>query len=165
MKLILMRHGQAGYQSTNDADRQLTEFGQKQAQQSAQALLERYQPDLFVVSPYTRAKQTLAAFTKINPEIPVVELEGITPDADPVKGLDSIFDLVLDAAKQNGVSEQDKLECVLVVCHMPIVAKMAGLLIAQDAEPYALAEARVFDAELVAPDMGDEVDRFVPDQY
>lgn len=150
MKVILMRHGQASYESEHDSERQLTEFGEQQAAETAEYLLKKYSPDVFVVSPYDRAQQTLAAFTKQKPDVPVIVRDTITPDDNAMTGLKSLIDI--------------EGECVLVVCHMPIVAKMAGLLCAQDPESYALAEARVFEAELIAPDMGDEVERYVPKQ-
>ncbi|WP_348655017.1 histidine phosphatase family protein, partial [uncultured Psychrobacter sp.] len=51
MKIILMRHGQAENESRPDSARQLTEYGQQQAAQTAEYLIEHYRPDHFVVSP------------------------------------------------------------------------------------------------------------------
>lgn len=150
MKVILMRHGQAEYQTANDSERQLTDFGKQQAVETAEYLLARYEPDAFVVSPYDRAQQTLEAFQALRPNVPVQIVDTITPDDDAMTGLRSLLDI--------------KGQCVLVVCHMPIVAKMAGLLTADYPESYSLAEARVFESEFIAPDMGDEIERYVPKQ-
>ncbi|WP_019671924.1 SixA phosphatase family protein [Psychrobacter lutiphocae] len=183
MQLILMRHGQAGYYNADntpvnsDAERQLTAVGRQQAQQTAEAIFKHYQPDLYVVSPYIRAKQTLEAFTLNQPQVPhassvelalsanftpVIELESITPDANPLKALHALLNLTLEANEIYKAQDLSPLQCVLVVCHMPIVAKMAGLLTAQSAEAYGLAEARVFETELIAADMGIEIDRVEP---
>lgn len=148
MKVILMRHGEAEYQTTQDAKRQLTALGRQQAATTADYILSKYEPDAFVVSPYDRAQQTLAAFTEQRPDVPVQILDNITPDDDPMKALHALLDVAG--------------ECVVVVCHMPIVAKMAALLTATHPESYSLAEARVFEAEFIAADMGDELERFVP---
>ena len=150
MKLILMRHGQAEAYNDSDQTRQLTEFGYAQAQQTAEYIMNKYQPDAFVVSPYDRAQQTLAAFTKIVPDVQVSVHDDITPSDDAVIALNNLTDV--------------KGDCVLVVCHMPIVAKLAALVTADTPEFYALAEARVFDLDIIAADMGQEIDRFVPKQ-
>lgn len=150
MKLILMRHGQAEAYKDSDQSRQLTEFGYQQAQQTAQYIMEKYQPSIFVVSPYDRAQQTLAAYTKMAPDTQVSIHSDITPSDDAMSALNNLADVQGD--------------CVLVVCHMPIVAKLAALITASTPESYALAEARVFDMEFIAADMGEEVDRFVPKQ-
>ena len=150
MKLILMRHGQAEAYQESDNTRQLTEFGYQQAQQTAAHIMQKYQPDMFVVSPYDRAQQTLAAFKELAPDIEVSVHPDITPSDDAMEALTSVADVQGD--------------CILVVCHMPIVAKLAGLVSATSPATYALAEARVFEMEIVAADMGDEIDRFVPDQ-
>ncbi|WP_227429597.1 phosphohistidine phosphatase SixA [Psychrobacter sp. I-STPA6b] len=150
MKLILVRHGQAEDYQQNDKTRQLTAFGQQQAQQTAQYIMQKYQPDLFIVSPYDRAQQTLAKFTQLAPEVEIQTYADITPADNAMSALRHLGDV--------------SAECVLVVCHMPIVAKMAALVTATHAESYALAEARVFEMEILAADMGQEIDRFVPTQ-
>lgn len=148
MKVILMRHGEAERQTHQDSERTLTELGQKQASETAQYIVDNYNPDVFVVSPYIRAQQTLQALTTLKPDVPIKVHSDITPDDDAMQGLRGLIDV--------------KGQCVVVVCHMPIVAKMAALLTADTPESYHLAEARVFEAELIAPDMGEEVDRYVP---
>lgn len=149
MKIILMRHGEAERQTQQDSERHLTPLGVQQAEATAKYIMANYKPDMFVVSPYVRAQQTLQALTTLKPDVPVKVHSNITPDDDAMQGLHGLMDV--------------EGECVVVVCHMPIVAKMAGLLTADMPESYHLAEARVFEASLIAPDMGDEVDRYVPE--
>lgn len=148
MKVILMRHGEAERQTQQDSERTLTELGQKQAAETAQYIVDTYSPDVFVVSPYVRAQQTLQALTKLKPDVPIKVHPDITPEDDAMQGIRGLIEV--------------EGQCVVVVCHMPIVAKMAALLTADTPEPYHLAEARVFEAELIAPDMGQELDRYVP---
>lgn len=153
MKIILMRHGQAEDYKHPDSSRQLTEFGHLQAKQSAEYLLDRYQPDLFVVSPFDRAQQTLAALSALKPNVPIRIHDNITPSDDARAALAGLAEVA-----------EGTVECMVVVCHMSIVAKLAALLIGETPEPFALAEARVFEMEFVAADMGKEIDRFVPTQ-
>lgn len=148
MKIILMRHGEAERQTQQDSERTLTDLGQQQAAQTAQYIVDNYNPDVFVVSPYIRAQQTLQALTTLKPDVPVKVHQDITPGDDPKQALRSLMDV--------------EGQCVVVVCHMPIVARMAALLTAKPSESYHLAEARIFEAELIAADMGDEIARYVP---
>lgn len=150
MKIILVRHGQAEDESRPDSVRQLTDFGQQQAMQTAEYVMTHYPPDYFVVSPYDRAQQTLAAFQTRAPKVPAIVQENITPADDARQALIDIANI--DA------------ECLVVVCHMSIVAYIAGLLTGDYPESFSLAEARVFEMDFVMAGMAREIDRFVPEQ-
>lgn len=150
MKIILVRHGQAEDETRPDSARQLTDFGQQQAAQTAEYVTTRYHPDHFVVSPYDRAQQTLAEFQSRALQVPSTVQDNITPSDDARKAL-------IDLAKIEA-------ECLVVVCHMSIVAHIAGLLTGEYPESFSLAEARVFDMDFVMSGMAREVDRFIPDQ-
>ena len=150
MKIILVRHGQAEDETRPDSARQLTDFGQQQAAQTAEYVTTHYHPDRFIVSPYDRAQQTLAAFQSRMPNVPLTVQDNITPSDDARQALMDIANI--DA------------ECLVVVCHMSIVAYIAGLLTGDYPESFSLAEARVFEMEFVMTWMATEVDRFVPDQ-
>lgn len=158
MKLILVRHAQAGPYCADDAGRDLTIVGQKQAQQSAQTLLEKYTPELIICSPYNRARQTAEYIyheTVANGNIPKQKiLNEITPDDDPVQALNSISRFLQE--------EYAQIQTVVVVCHMPIVAKMAALLEEQDLMPFELAEYRVFEAPAVAISFATLCGQFIP---
>ncbi len=158
MKIILMRHGQAEGYRQPDNDRQLTDFGRKQAKETASYLMDKYAPDMFVVSTYDRAQQTLEAFTSIAPATPVKILDSITPDCNASNALNELYKLADNDADNN------KVKCMLVVCHMPIVANMAGQLTNQWATSYQLAEARVIECEAIAENLGTQVDAFIPQQ-
>ena len=150
MKIILMRHGQAGEYTHPDSARQLTDFGQQQAEQTAGYIIDNYQPDYFMVSPYVRAQQTLKQLQAIAPKIPVTIQDNITPGDDARAALAALSRI--------------EAECLIVVCHMSIIANIASLLTGISPESFALAEARVFEMEFVMSGMATEIDRFVPEQ-
>lgn len=150
MKIILMRHGQAEDQSHLDSARQLTDFGQYQAAQTAEYITANYTPDYFVVSPYDRAKQTLAQLQSRAPTVSAIVQNNITPSDDAHTALAELADI--------------EAECLVVVCHMSIVAYIASLLTGDSPESFCLAEARVFEMDFVMTGMAKEVDRFIPDQ-
>lgn len=150
MKIILMRHGQAEDETRPDSARQLTDFGQQQAAQTADYITKNYTPDYFVVSPYDRAQQTLAQLQSRAPTVPATVQDNITPSDDAKTALAELANI--DA------------ECLVVVCHMSIVAHLAGLLMGDYPEGFSLAEMRVFEMEFVMSGMANEIDRFVPNQ-
>ncbi|BFM02631.1 hypothetical protein Psyaliredsea_12780 [Psychrobacter alimentarius] len=150
MKIILVRHGQAEDETRPDSARQLTDFGRKQAAQTAEYVITHYHPDRFVVSPYDRAQQTLAEFQARAPKVPLTIQNNITPSDDARQALIDIGNIEVD--------------CLVVVCHMSIVAYIAGLLTGDYPESFSLAEARVFEMDFVMSGMAKEIDRFVPDQ-
>ena len=148
MQLILIRHGQAEAMKTNDESRELTALGQHQAAWTAQQVMAAYQPDLFVVSPLIRAQQTRQAFNAYCPDVPVLVFDGIKPDDEAKPAIDWL-------GRQQG-------ECIVVVCHMNVVAYMAGLLLGEHPEAFNLAEARVFGQPFISTGMSLEKTRFVP---
>lgn len=150
MKVILVRHGQAEDYQHPDSERQLTTVGQAQAKQTAQYLTDAYSLKSLVVSPYVRARQTAAQIVSLNPEMPTQVLANITPEDDAKTALKSLSDVETD--------------CMVVVCHMPIVAHMAALLTGDMPESFSLAEARVFEMDYVLVGLAKEIDRFVPEQ-
>ncbi|OOR87304.1 histidine phosphatase family protein [Moraxella caviae] len=169
MKLIFVRHGQAGPYCADDAGRDLTEFGEAQARQTGEYLANNHQIDLIIASPYNRANQTarliLQAITDKNAEsesadMPAfITVSSITPDDDPTIGLDDI-----DCAIRNKFGDDANDKTIAVVCHMPIVARMTAILDGLPPAPFALAECRCFDAPVIAPDLGVQRAAFVPAQ-
>ena len=150
MKIILVRHGQAEDETRPDSARQLTKFGQQQAVQTAEYITTNYKPDRFIVSPYDRAQQTLAELQVRVTTIPATVQDNITPSDDAHSALTDISKI--------------EAQCLVVVCHMSIVANLAGLLTGDYPESFSLAEARVFEMDFIMSGMATEVDRFVPEQ-
>lgn len=148
MQVILVRHGDAGAYTLPDNERNLSELGKKQAKQIAEWIAKNFQPDHFIVSPYRRAMQTLSEITQLLPNIPVTVYDNITPDDDPVQAVDGLSEFVGD--------------CIVVVCHMNIIAHIASILTNESPETFALAEARVLEMGMIAPNLAVETKRFIP---
>ncbi|MFB2537837.1 MULTISPECIES: phosphohistidine phosphatase SixA [unclassified Acinetobacter] len=150
MRLILIRHGEADPDRTGiDSQRALTERGHLQAQQTANFLKEQgIVPDLFVVSPYLRANQTLSHIQAVFPDVATETYANITPD-DP-------------AAPAFQWLAQKNEQTIVVVCHMNIIAYIASLMTEDAPEGFELAEARVYDHVAMMVGLSNEMQRFVP---
>ncbi|MDO4441249.1 MAG: phosphoglycerate mutase family protein [Moraxella sp.] len=164
MKLIFVRHGQAAPYCDDDAGRDLTDFGRQQAKQTAEFLAgESGSVDVIIASPYNRANQTaniiLDELTAAGQETAFITVSSITPDDDPQIGLDDIE----YAIRHKYGTQTDNLTAV-IVCHMPIVARMTAIL--EDSTPshFELAECRMLDTEVIAAGLARQVGRFVPMQ-
>lgn len=161
MKLIFIRHGDAGAYTHPDHERNLSDLGKTQAQQTADWLKEfaktNEKPDLFIVSPYNRARQTCDIVRQNFNDVPLQIYEHITPHDNAeqaIKGLDKII--------ETAHNENPNLDCVVIVCHMSIVAYMVSILTGDTAEGFNLAEARVLETDVFAPNLATEITRFVP---
>lgn len=166
MKLIFIRHGQATAYCDDDAGRNLTEFGQRQAAETAEHLVVNHHIDLIIASPFNRADQTARILQKtliaqgITPAF--ITLDSITPDDDPKQGIDDIDGVISTHFKDMDTSDKT----IAIVCHMPIVANMVAVL-DNDGLPapmFDLAECRVLQTDVVAPDMAVQIERFSPKQ-
>lgn len=159
MQLILMRHGEADFLANNlnnslqgsDDARVLTARGRKQAKLTAQQILKDHQPDLFVVSPLIRAQQTQQAFADICADVPVLNYDGIKPEDDARVALQWLAGL--------------QAECIVVVCHMNIIAYLAGLLCSESPRSFELAEARVYEQPAIVLGFSTEINCYVPQRY
>ncbi len=149
MRLILVRHGEADPDRSGiDSARLLTDKGHQQAELTAQFISENFRPDLFVVSPYIRAQQTLEHIRQQYPDVPTQVYQDITPDDPAVPAVQWLSNLTE--------------ETVVVVCHMNIVAYIAALLTEDVPEGFALAEARVYEHPVIMPGLSEEKIRFIP---
>lgn len=149
MRLILVRHGEADPNRTGqDAIRQLTGVGHQQAALTAEFIAENFNPDLFIVSPYIRAQQTLAYIQEKFPNIPTQVYKDITPDDPAAPAVQWLSNLTA--------------ETIVVVCHMNIVAYIAALLTEDVAESFALAEVRVYEHPVIMLGLSEEKQRFIP---
>ena len=149
MKLILVRHGEADPNRNGaDSQRRLTDVGHQQAELTADYIAENFRPDLFVVSPYIRAQQTLAHLQQKFPDVPVQVYKDITPDDPAAPAVHWLSNLTQ--------------ETVVVVCHMNIVAYIGALLTEDVPEAFELAEARVYEHPVIMVGLSQQTDRFVP---
>lgn len=162
MKLLFIRHGQATAYCADDAGRNLTEFGQTQAFETAQFVVAHYELDLIIASPFNRANQTAKILQKLandkgqNPQF--ITLDSITPDDDPVVGVADINALI---SKQFG-HEHDKT--IAIVCHMPIVARMVSVLDGLPPPMFELAECRALETQVISEGLATQTEQFTPRQ-
>lgn len=111
MKLYIMRHGEAEYAAPSDELRPLSVHGQEQARQVAQQLWDIPFTGI-LASPYLRAQQT-AKLVQVEIEGPAITTSScIVPGASPMMAVDQLPD--------QGIW--------LLVAHMPLVARLTGLL-------------------------------------
>ena len=113
MQIFIMRHGEAQTFASSDAERPLTERGNKDNQQMAAWLANRLPKlDLVLVSPYLRAQQT---WQDCQPYLPdaarVMQEPGITPYGDSEQVASYLRALI---SIENPAS-------VLVISHLPLV--------------------------------------------
>lgn len=123
MNIWIMRHGDAGFNATQDSERTLTEFGQAMAEKQGQWLGKRLEQqqlflDKILVSPYQRAKQTWqgvekglqgVGYRKISADL-VEEWDGITP-AGEVQNVLNYAHFLRDEGAKN----------LLIISHLPLV--------------------------------------------
>lgn len=155
MKLILIRHGDAGAYTTPDHERNLSKLGMAQAEQTGDFLRQYLQGaavDLLISSPYNRAYQTAQVIAKrIDYQGKHAICDAITPDDDPRWGFKALEAMI-----------DDDYECVVVVCHMPIITHLARLLTDNDTAGFGLAEVRIFEMAVLGLGQGVQRDEFCP---
>ncbi|WP_425918607.1 phosphohistidine phosphatase SixA [Acinetobacter sp. TSRC1-2] len=149
MQLTLVRHGEASPAvNGNDDKRPLTKRGHKQAQQTAAYLKDMIKPDVFVVSPLVRAQETLAHLQHYFNNVPVLVCNKIKPEDDAKSAVEWLSQL--------------PYESIVVVCHMNVVAHISSLLTLESFNPYALAEARIYEQAVIAAGLSTQLKSFIP---
>ena len=149
MQLTLVRHGEASAAvNGNDDKRPLTKRGHKQAQQTAEYLKDMIKPDVFVVSPLLRAQETLAHLEHYFHDVPVLVCNKIKPEDDAKLAVEWLSQL--------------PYESIVVVCHMNVVAHISSLLTSESFNPYALAEARIYEQAVIAAGLSTQLKSFIP---
>lgn len=158
-----VRHGQAQPYCQDDAGRNLTDFGRMQAAQTASHMTAAHHIDLIIASPYHRANQTAKIIQEqalTSGQSPLfLTVSSITPDDDPATALDDI-----DCAIRAKFDMDTEDKCIVVVCHMPIVAHLVAQLEGLSPTAFELAEYRVLKTSVLAADLAQTLSGFVPDQ-
>lgn len=161
MKLILVRHGDAGAYTTPDNKRNLSSLGKTQATQTAEFLADLIPTDLNVImvsSTYNRAIQTAdvinGVFKKLDKTLDAYSIDNITPNDTLSCAIDS-----LDVFLQNHANDDST---VIVVSHMNLIAKIDAYLTASSPVGFGLAECRVLDMPVFGADLARCVKTFVP---
>jgi phosphohistidine phosphatase len=118
--LFIVRHGEAG-PAVSDASRELTEAGGREVEQIASAVGKRgVEVAQIRHSGRVRARQTAQILADVlKPPQGLAEMPGLHPD-DPVEPL-----------AQSLFGERDSL---MLVGHLPFVARLTGLLVHGDEE-------------------------------
>ena len=149
MQLTLVRHGEAAPPINGvDSKRPLTERGHKQAQQTADFLKKNVQPDVFVVSTLLRAQETLAHIQHYYKDVPVLICDKIKPEDDAKLAIEWLSQL--------------PFESIVVVCHMNVVGYIAEQLTHEQFNPFALAEARIYEQSVIANGLSTQNKDFIP---
>ncbi|MFW2076897.1 phosphohistidine phosphatase SixA [Acinetobacter sp. ULE_I010] len=149
MQLTLVRHGEAAPPINGvDSKRPLTERGHKQAQQTADFLKKNVQPDVFVVSTLLRAQETLAHIQQYYKDVPVLICDKIKPEDDAKLAIEWLSQL--------------PFESIVVVCHMNVVGYIAEQLTHEQFNPFALAEARIYEQSVIANGLSTQNKAFIP---
>ncbi len=149
MQLTLVRHGEAAPPiNGSDTKRPLTQRGHLQAKQTAEFLKELIVPDVFVVSPLLRAQETLAHIQHYFKDMPVLICDKIKPEDDAKSAVEWLSQL--------------PYENIIVVCHMNVVAHIAEQLTLENFNPFALAEARLYEQTVIANGLSTQQKAFIP---
>jgi len=117
--LALLRHGKAAGQGP---DALLTREGVQQLQKLAAVLKAgSWRPERILVSPFTRAMESARTFiAAVGVEPPLIVLNELIPDTEPVDALQAIDDATPGIAS------------ILVVSHLPLVARIASELVGEE---------------------------------
>ena len=125
-----MRHGEAEASFSNDKQRQLTERGRTQVAHSAQLisahLTQTSNIDLALVSPYRRTQQTYDVLSQSLPFNQKLNSELFTPMSSVTEAADLIGGYV---------AQNDPLQHLLIVSHMPLVSFLTAELTSIDTPP------------------------------
>lgn len=122
MSILLVRHGEAVPGTGSDRERFLTLRGRTETHSLGRRLVELGQgPTTIVSSPLVRAVQTAEILAHVLGFAGIVSTDsGLEPDGDPAQA-------VARMPTEGGMT--------LVVCHEPIVHRMAGVLTGSSSFP------------------------------
>lgn len=160
MKLAIVRHGHAAFDSQLDFERNLTETGCGEAQ-SAGAWLSRqawHNPCLWV-SPYRRAQQTARWIAGASSSWSLVQLDE--------QGRSEHWQdepLLIPSGSVRALTDKLATENrdLILVSHMPFVGALAAALTGSSdlADSFSTGECRVLQADIAAAGCMDEVARW-----
>ncbi|MCO4756389.1 MAG: phosphohistidine phosphatase SixA [Oceanospirillaceae bacterium] len=141
MKVYFMRHGEASWKASSDADRPLTDNGVVRLQATLQANAERMQDVEHILhSPYLRAVQTARLAADVLAVKSLSDDARWTPDCDPQQALETLE------------SFSDKT--ILVVTHNPLVSRLVGGFCGTGVEPFDTGTLVCVEADWPAMGLG-----------
>jgi phosphohistidine phosphatase len=140
MKLIIMRHGQAVPNAASDSERSLTAKGEKDAFMLGKWLInQRYEPEVVLISPYLRARQTAAQVLAQTTPWSSEEATWITPEGSPLQ--------VIKLLSQRPESS------IMLVSHQPLVSNLLALLVDEQCSreiPFTPATIVILEGDAIA---------------
>jgi len=126
MQVLIMRHGDAALEAASDAERPLTVRGRDESRLMASWLSSKIvDTDRVLVSPYSRARQTLDI---MRDALVLPDGEEILPELTPGGDVEMIC-CYLQALANEG------LGTVLVISHLPLVGYLVANLCADEKAP------------------------------
>lgn len=149
MRLLLLRHGEAGFDAPSDYERCLTNSGVLRLQVMLEAAAAEFaQLERVVHSPYLRTVQTAELVNKTQQQrkeqnLGLQPLDLLTPESSPQAAIDWL-------------SEQED-ESLLLVTHQPLIGYLVSLLCEGDLsrpEPMLPGAMVVIELEVPAAGLG-----------
>ncbi|MDW6001460.1 phosphohistidine phosphatase SixA [Vibrio mangrovi] len=127
MKIFIMRHGEAGYCATGDADRPLTELGKNESVSVLKQAndIQKISVDKVLVSPYLRAQET---WREIADYIDTRSIE-TCDDITPYGKADRVFDYLMVLA------DIEKVNSFFLVSHLPLVGYLTSEFVREMTPP------------------------------
>ncbi len=149
MKLLIMRHGEAGWHQ-QDEQRELTDIGRVATDSVVRQIADSpWRPEEIWCSTLVRARQTAAIAAELL-NCQVIEKPFLTPDDDP--------GLCLDALLEAGSGTR------LLVSHMPLVGVLTSLLVdgQRQGAPFATSQALGLEMVVAGPGCAELRAQFLP---
>lgn len=143
MKLLLLRHGEAGFNAPSDVLRPLTDNGRYRLRHMLKEAGEQLSElDYIVHSPYLRTTQT-AELVLEQQQVRAESLDLLVPESDPRKVLDWL-------------TERDD-QVLMLVTHQPLIGNLVSLLCEGDLsrpEPMMPGALAIIELEFPAAGLG-----------
>jgi phosphohistidine phosphatase len=127
MKIFIMRHGEAGYCATGDADRPLTEPGKTESISVLKQAnnIQKISVDKVLISPYLRAQET---WREISAYVDARSIE-TCDDITPYGKADRVFDYLMVLA------DIEKVNSFFLVSHLPLVGYLTSEFVREMTPP------------------------------
>lgn len=162
MKLAIVRHGNAAFDSQLDSERNLTEIGCKEAQAAGAWLSQQtWRTPCIWVSPYRRAQQTARLIVDASSN-------WVLAGAGEHGGSEYWQDepLITPSGSVKALTDKLTLEDrdLVLVSHMPFVGALAATLTGSSdlRDGFATGECRVLQGDVAATGCMEEVARWRP---
>ncbi|MAL99346.1 phosphohistidine phosphatase SixA [Hydrocarboniclastica marina] len=149
MKLMIMRHGEAGAHAV-DAQRCLTSRGQAECQRVAgQMAKSSWKPAAVWSSPLVRAQQT-ANIVAAGFGLDIKSFGSLVPESDPLALIETL-------------QQYASAEPLLLVSHMPLVGELFAILVdGRGSYGFSTSQVVCLEMDIAAAGCGEFRHRFLP---